>query len=580
MAERFVTPKTSLRDAINNAAGPIALSNRVLLQFAPLSFALIIGSSPARLSGSVIDWFIVATVGYLATVLVLLGFRATVLPASPGRKPRIIWTSIAYLLAGLIRGLAVYFTGAALGVMPEAELWYRLFGGPLYVYGSIAVLAIFNASRLRHENTLAELEAEKAELDELRGGIRERIRLQRADLLRRVQIALEPAVKQIQSELASSSKTVSAKLTDLVETVVRPLSRDIGSGAQVDNQVNQISRRASGAYSKSRFPSRLSAGAMIVPEIAFFGTASIAIASNVITFPDAVLLTSVVSLLVIFASYKTAQIILRNLWVPFVVAFLISIATAVIAGVIANSVLALLGFGLTQTLYIQSISAQIVITLVSFYMQFLRTQRRDAEREMTDVVSDLAIMNSQLRQEVWLNRRRIASILHGSVQSALYASAIRLAKTDSPSPEEVAAVQSDISAAIKKLESTEGAENFSDVLDQIKTVWDGALEIELPSIGVEIQQKLVANPVASACAAEVVREAVSNAAKHGKAEHVVIALEQTGANLLGITVTNDGQPLGDEVVAGYGSSILDEVAFTWQLENRGGYTVLGAAIAV
>ncbi|CAB4557365.1 unannotated protein [freshwater metagenome] len=319
---------------------------------------------------------------------------------------------------------------------------------------------------------------------------------------------------------------------------------------------------------------------MIVPEIAFFGTASIAIASNVITFPDAVLLTSVVSLVVIFLSYKAFQVMLKNVWVPFVLAFLFSILTAVLSAIIANSALAVLGFVLTPTLYIQSISAQVVITLVSFYMQFLRTQRRDAEREMTNVVSDLAIMNSQLRQEVWLNRRRIASILHGSVQSALYASAIRLAKTDTPSPEEVAAVQADISAAIKKLESTEGAENFAEVLEQIKTVWDGALEIELPSIGVEIQEKLDANPVASACAAEVVREAVSNAAKHGKAEHVVIALEQTGPNLLGITVTNDGQPLPAEIEAGYGSSILDEVAFSWQLENRGGYTVLGAAIAV
>jgi signal transduction histidine kinase len=580
MAERFVTPKTSLRDAINNAAGPIALSNRVLLQFAPLSFALIIGSSPARLSGTILEWFLVATAGYLVTVFVLLGFRATVLPATPGRRPKILLTSVAYLVAGLARGLVVYLTGAALGIMPEAELWYRLLGGPLYVYGTIAVLAIFNASRMRHENTLADLEAEKVELDELRGGIRERIRLQRADLLRRVQMALEPAVQQIQSELENSSKTVSAKLTDLVDTVVRPLSRDIGSNSQFDDQVSQISRRASGAYSKSRFPSRLSAGAMIVPEIAFFGTASIAIASNVITFPGAVLLTSVLSLVVIFLSYKFFQKLLLNVWVPFLVAFLISISVAVISGVIANTALGLLGYQLSPTLYIQSISAQVVITLVSFYMQFLRTQRRDAEREMTNVVSDLAIMNSQLRQEVWLNRRRIASILHGSVQSALYASAIRLAKTDTPTPEEVAAVQADISAAINKLESTEGAENFGEVLEQIKTVWDGAVEIELPIIGVEIQEKLDANPVASACAAEVVREAVSNAAKHGKAEHVVIALEQTGPNLLGITVTNDGQPLGDEVVAGYGSSILDEVAFTWQLENRGGFTVLGAAIAV
>lgn len=580
MSERFVTPKTSLREAIKNAAGPIALSNRVLLQFAPLSFALTIGSSPARLSGSILDWSLVATTGYIATVLVLLVFRATVLPATEGRRPRILLTSVAFLLAGFIRGLTVYVTGAALGIMPEAELWYRLFGGPLYVYGAISVLAIFNASRMRHENTLAELEAEKVELDELRGGIRERIRLQRADLLRRVQLALEPAIKDIKFELESSSKTVSAKLTDLVDTVVRPLSRDIGSSAQLDQQVNQISRRASGAYSKSRFPSRLSAGAMIVPEIAFFGTASIAIASNVITFPNAVLLTSVVSLLVIFVSFKAFQLLLQNVWVPFVIAFLLSLVTAIISGILANTALALLGFALTTTLYIQSISAQVVITLVSFYMQFLRTQRSDAEREMTKVVSDLAILNSQLRQEVWLNRRRIASILHGSVQSALYASAIRLAKSETLGPDEVLAVQADISAAIKKLESTDGAENFGEVLDQIKAVWDGAVEVELPNIGVEIQAKLEANPVASACAAEVVREAVSNAAKHGKAEHVVIALEQTGTNLLGITVTNDGQPLQQEIVSGYGSSILDEVAFSWQLENRGGFTVLGAAIAI
>jgi signal transduction histidine kinase len=166
------------------------------------------------------------------------------------------------------------------------------------------------------------------------------------------------------------------------------------------------------------------------------------------------------------------------------------------------------------------------------------------------------------------------------VQAALYASAIRLAKTESPTSEEIESVQHDIAAAISKLESGDGAETFVAVLEQIRDVWDGAVEVELPEMTPQILQLLEANQVASACAAEVVREAVSNAVKHGKAEHIVIALEQTNPHLLGITVTNDGQPLPAEVEAGYGSTILDEVAFTWQLENRGGYTVLGAAIAI
>jgi signal transduction histidine kinase len=464
--------------------------------------------------------------------------------------------------------------------MPPQEFAYRLFGGPLFVYGAIAMLAIFNSSRMRHEKTLAELEIEKAELDELRGGIRERIRLQRADLLKRVQTVLAPVVDEVKSQLQSSPAELSSRLRDVVETVVRPLSHDIGKGSRLDDEVSVISNRAALASAKSRFPSRISAGAMIVPELLVFATASIAIAANAINFPDAAFAGSVISLIAVWLGYKVLQVVFQNLWVNFAIALSISIVGAIGVALLTAQVLNLLGFELPDTLILQFIFSQIFFTLISFYMQFLRTQRRDAEVEMTKVVSDLAILNSQLRQEVWLNRRRIASILHGSVQAALYASAIRLAKNDAPTTQDVEDVQHDIAAAISKLESGEGGETFIEVLEQVREVWDGAVEVELPQMTEQILSQLEANPVASACAAEVVREAVSNAVKHGKAEHVVIALEQTNPHLLGITVTNDGQPLPAEIEAGYGSTILDEVAFTWQLENRGGYTVLGAAIAI
>lgn len=580
MSEKFSTPKTSLREAINNASGPVALSNRVLLQFAPISFLLVLVSNPSRLSGSYVEWILLATVGLIATLAVLLVFRSTVLPSLPGRAPKPLMSSIAYTVAGAARGTAVYLTGAALGIMPPGEFIFRLIGGPLFVYGAISMLAIFNASRIRHEKTLAELEIEKAELDELRGGIRERIRLQRADLLKRVQGVLAPVVDEVKTQLQSSPSDLSLRLRDVVETVVRPLSHDIGKGSKVDEEVSSISNRAAFAAAKSRFPSTLSAGSMIVPELLFFATASIAITATAINFPGAVLQGSVLSLLAVFVGYKFFQKALAKVWVPFVFALLISILASVAVSFFTGIVLALFGYELENYLFWQFVLSQVVLTLITFYMQFLRTQRQDAEVEMTRVVSDLAILNSQLRQEVWLNRRRIASILHGSVQAALYASAIRLAKIESPTSADIEAVQNDISLAISKLETVDGAETLSDVLEQIHAVWQGAVEVQLPQLSPELKAKIEANTVASACAAEIVREAVSNAVKHGKAEHVVIELEQTGPHLLGITVSNDGQPLPAEVEAGYGSSIMDEVAFTWQLENRGGFTVLGAAIAI
>ena len=580
MSEKFTTPKTSLREAINNAAGPVAMSNRVLLQFGAVSFVLVLASSPSRIQGSFLEWVAVATVGYLATVLVLLAFRATVLPATEGREPKKLITSIAYFVAGAVRGGAIYLTGAVLGIMPHAELWYRLIGGPLFVYGAMAMLAIFNASRERHEKTLAELETEKADLDELRGGIRERIRLQQADLLKRVQTVLAPVVDQVKNELANSPKSISLQLRDIVETVVRPLSHDIGRTNNVDDEVSSLTKRAAVAYSKGRFPVRLSAGNMIVPELMLFATASIALVSNLIMFPNGAFLASILSLVTVWVCYRTFQRALRNVWVPFLVSVVITLVAAAFTTVATYYLLLAFGFALTEAIFLQFLLSQVLIVLVSYYMQFLRTQRKDAEVEMTKVVSDLAILNSQLRQEVWLNRRRIASILHGSVQAALYASAIRLAKIESPTADEIETVQHDITAAINKLESVEGAETFSEVLHQIQVVWEGAVEVELPNLSPDILAQIEANHVASACAAEVVREAVSNAVKHGKAEHIVIGVEMTGPHLLGITVTNDGQPLPAEVEAGYGTTIMDEVAFSWQLENRGGFTVLGAAIAI
>ena len=580
MAEKFSTPKTSLPEAINNASGPVALSNRVLWQFAPISFLLVLVSNPSRLSGSYLEWALVALVGLIATVLVLLAFRATLLPDTEGREPKKLLSSIAYLIAGVVRGTAVFLTGAALGIMPPGEFIFRLIGGPLFVYGAISMLAIFNASRIRHQKTLAELEVEKAELDELRGGIRERIRLQRADLLKRVQGVLAPVVDEVKEQLQNSPGELSQRLRDVVETVVRPLSHDIGKGSKLDDEINTISTRAALANTKSRFPARLSAGAMIVPELTTFATASIAIAANAINFPEAAIAGSVISLLAVYLGYKIMQKLFMRLWMPFVLALIFSIFAAVAVSVFTAFVLIQFGFILVDSLLLQFILSQIVLTLITFYMQFLRTQRGDAELEMTRVVSDLAILNSQLRQEVWLNRRRIASILHGSVQAALYASAIRLAKVEAPTKAEIESVQQDIAEAISKLESGEVGESFVDVLQQIRDVWQGAVEIDIPEITPHILNQLESNQVASACAAEVVREAVSNAVKHGKAEHIVIALESTGDHLIGITVTNDGQPLPVEIESGYGSTILDEVAFSWQLENRGGYTVLGAAIAI
>ena len=552
----------------------------MLLQFAPVSFLLILASSPNRVGGSPFEWLLLALVGYLVTVAILLAFRFTVLSADENRRPRILITSVAFVVAGAGRGLSIYFFGDALGIMSPEEFWYRLVGGPLFVYGSISVLAILQGSRNRHLKTLAALELEKSQLDELRGGIRERISSERKDLLARVQFQLAPLFQEMNSGVNSAASRISQKLTDFVDAVVRPLSHNIGQESSFEVRASDLTKKASRAKVKPQYFFKISVGMTIIPELSTFAAASLIIASTTIIFPDAIALATALSLVAVYLSTSILKRALKSLILITPVAFILSLIIGIATSLFSYLLLLVFGLVLSNAQVIQFAAAQVLVSAISFAIQLQRTQRLNAEEEMTGVVRNLEILNSQLRQELWLNRRKIASVLHGSVQSALYASAMRLAKVDSPSAAELQSVRDDLNAAISKLDSLETGESIDEILKQIIEVWDGVVEIKSPAISVDLSSALAKNQAASACLAEVIREAVSNAVKHGAAKRIELEVEKTAKNLISVVVSNDGKQLSKGADTGYGSSILDEVALNWSLESAGELTLLRAQIAV
>jgi hypothetical protein len=299
--QKLETPNTNLREAVNSASGPAAFSNSVLLQFAPISFLLVFVSSPNRVGGSPLQWLLLATVGYLVTVAILLAFRFTVLSAEENRKPRPFWTSVAFVVAGAGRGLSIYFSGDALGIMSPEEFWYRLAGGPLFVYGAISVLAILQGSRNRHQKILDALELEKSQLDELRGGIRERIKSQRKDLLAKVQLQLAPVFQEMNAGTNSASTKISQRLTEFVDAVVRPLSHNIGQESSFEVRASDLTQKASRAKVKPQYLFKISVGMTIIPELMTFAAASLIIASTTMIFPDAVALATVLSLVAVLS---------------------------------------------------------------------------------------------------------------------------------------------------------------------------------------------------------------------------------------------------------------------------------------
>jgi len=584
MIKKPETPKMSLRRAYQNAAGPVALSSRVFALFAIPSFGAFLIYDAPRLGGNFLSWLFLATVVYAITIVFLLGFKWIYYKQRrSGSRPFFI--TAALLIAGMARGYVAWALGVWLGIVPEAELTFRVIGGAVFVSGSLITMSIFAASQLKHQAALAGLDSEKAVLDELRGGIRERIKIQQETLLATVQQALAPVIKKVKEfGAASDPALVIAELKEAVDQVVRPLSHDVGStnfDGALDSSVTSATYSQSAAKAKRAWPQSVSVGAMFMPGI----TALVAAISTFtpirlgVSEGSSALLASVVLALFAYLVLKAAQQGLGSLWLPLWLAGVVTGLVYLALALLTKLVLPIANFYPDDASIGQYFVMLLIAGSFAFTQQVIRTQRLAAERQLKEVIENLGILNSQLRQEVWLNRRRIASVLHGPVQAALYASAMRLAQAKTFDKTLIEVVQRDIENALIKLEDGPDGESFREVANQIASLWAGSCNIDV-EISADAEERISANRVTETCVIEVVREAISNAVKHGEAANAKIKISLERSRLVRVAIENDGIPANQGAKTGFGSDFLDEVAYSWSLKSAAGTTTLKAKIAI
>jgi signal transduction histidine kinase len=217
----------------------------------------------------------------------------------------------------------------------------------------------------------------------------------------------------------------------------------------------------------------------------------------------------------------------------------------------------------------------------TFAAQFAQLQRKSTTEKLAAVNLQLEILNASLRQELWLNRRRTASVLHGPVQAALFASAIKLSQSQKPTPELVVEVEKDIQDALEKLNNPSNleGESISNLLDQIIEIWSDAAQIEI-AIPEGLEKAITGQPLASEAFIEISREFITNAIKHGKASHVNLRVYRLDAFRLAIEVIDDGQGLPPGAKPGFGSKLLTELSLSWKQTREGDKTLSYAEIVL
>lgn len=563
MTENSTTPRFRMARAVQQIASPYSLSNQTIFGAAvPVVLSNLVLDF-GREKGTFGNWFLIAVLGYLSVAAVLLLARNLL----SGKTPHAIVYLLVFLLAGFVRGVVIFQVGTEYGVIPPEEWQYRLLGSPLFIVVSLSLVTVLVSNSVRATQELAKLETSRLVLEKRLNSMRAEISRMNSEVAGNVSGLISPVIQELMVKI-KGSKELAREIQELrttVDEVVRPLSIEI---AEKTDEISdpQVAAAKVSIRDNFRLDSKLQVANQIVP---FWSSTLITLISTpaaVVFYRQDAALALVLFALSTLITLELAAFLFRRLQLRAAAALLLQFAVFATAGASAILVLsaANLGAGLYPSARIVTLT--LIIGLAMFIGQIRQTQRYASQQKAREVNEQLELLNSQARRELWLNRRRIATVLHGPVQAALYASAMRLAQSSRPSKKLIQSVNQDLADALDvlKFDSLEETD-LRDVIGQITDVWSGTCEI-YSNISKAVYQVTKKNPLVGEAVTEVLREAVSNAIKHGSATEIEIDAKVT-AKLVVISIVNNGKSAVNSRRNGFGSKLYSELTHTWQLER-------------
>jgi hypothetical protein len=561
-------PKSTGLGAYHYIGRSDSLNWRTHIFFAiPAALTGILFDYPRLGGGPLAGWTLLVLAAILAPVVVI-ELLSQALAKSTWQKPKPLVVILILICAGLARGATFYFLGGAFGLVPADDLVYRLVGGPLYVGAIYMVGNYILLASIDHRRISSTLQEERANLKLSKQSFEAQLSSLRLAQMSRVRELLAPAIWELGKLLkdASLSKDASraiGALRQLNDEVVRPLSHSMIQKFELPALTKGISQRS--RLGQFVLPAKVNLGATLpVTAFAPFVAVITYSATSALLGPlDALLAGSVVT-----AILTMELVLVKRLFgkatVSLLGAILVSLGVGALLGATAWVMVSNEFLSLPSDIGLQSFVFFIMTMIVFLMLGVVQMQRNQATTDLEVAVEDLRLLTSQLRQQVWLSQKTLATELHGSVQAALNASAMRLALVENPTPEDLEKVKTDIDKAMQRLGIDDylDGQTIEELLEQMCDLWEGSCQINY-RISPRASSALADDSAAAYCTLEVIREAVNNAIKHGEAKQIDIAADLDG-EVIELTVQNDGsntQLSGP----GLGSSLYQELALDYKL---------------
>jgi signal transduction histidine kinase len=564
------------REALRHLGSDYALSNTVIASFALLFGAKTVLTEIIVLGGDPLQWLLLGTSSIAVSVsLCLLARRFLVGRCSDACRP---WAVVGiYLLAGWSR------TGVLLASTSTLSVPFHLGVLPAPMLASLAIMTLTAASigrirdHLAQMNRLLKIQAQLLDMNE---NFERRVAESNDDLHEQVRGYLDPAIVKVR-ELLNESDNLSAdalsnSLAATISEVVRPLAQSLSRPPT--SEVPLVREPATGPAfrllsARVDAPRSIMGLSFMVIMVMMLSIQPIQLnvyASNPATIP--VLLLGGLVLLAI-----------KLLWPRRFAMFSIPVAGVFL---IASFTVALL-----VPLWIASlVNPQVVLSAVPYLWVslaywlllgmiasmpsiFIQLGQQDSQQTEASI-AELELVEARYRRQLWLNRRNLTWVLHGPIQSALVSTALSLSGSQM-TDEDRERVRVNLALVLSQLGSTSTAHpDLPTALTALAAVWNRNCTL-IWEITPEAQALLDSDRDAVVCIGEVVREAVSNAVRHGKAGWIDIRVEEQ-RGILRVAVQDNGTGLSPAAIPGLGSAMFDEITHSWTRTAAAGHTSLEA----
>jgi signal transduction histidine kinase len=210
-----------------------------------------------------------------------------------------------------------------------------------------------------------------------------------------------------------------------------------------------------------------------------------------------------------------------------------------------------------------------------------------AAKEMEAIEFQLKNYEHKLRWTIaaingqhWMQKKQFARKIHGPIQSEVAAAAIRIERslsTGEVTESGEVALQNLRDRLAKILADTKGTSEVRPVLAEIAETWHGLCHIDV-DMASEVEAELKRDSICVETVLEIAREACSNAIRHGSAENITLTVEMADADLVKLTVQNDGTKADRQAKRGVGSAYLDDCTYHHELDMSPACATLTATI--